>query len=67
MAYGLAPGIVIKRLGVKQNRPFETSLRLQLWVMGCLRDDAGMMAGLPQIAADLLQRPSRQDSGQDPT
>jgi hypothetical protein len=31
-----------------------------LRVKGCLRDDVGIMTGVPRIADDLLQRPGRE-------
>jgi hypothetical protein len=34
--------------------------RCPLWVTGCRDDYIDLMAGVPQIAADLLQRASRQ-------
>src|SRR5258706_2261262 len=39
---------------------FCSALRGQHRVKGCLRDYAGIMTGVPQIAADLLRRGSRQ-------
>jgi hypothetical protein len=39
----------------KERRSFHPA-----WVKGCLRDYVGITTGVPQIAADLLQRPSRQ-------
>src|SRR5713101_6842050 len=34
--------------------------RIPRWVTGCLHDYVGITTGVPQIADDLLQRPSRQ-------
>jgi hypothetical protein len=34
--------------------------RGRLWVMGCLREYVGTTTGVPQIAVDLVQRPSWQ-------
>jgi hypothetical protein len=31
-----------------------------IWVTCCLRDYVGITTGVPQIAADLVHRPSRQ-------
>src|SRR5229473_735576 len=46
---GLAPPILC-----------QLSWRTRLWVKGCFGDDVGITPGVPQIAADLLHRASRQ-------
>jgi hypothetical protein len=40
--------------------PWPSTFDFSIWVMGCLRDDVGGTSGVPQIAADLLHRPSWQ-------
>src|SRR5258708_29050243 len=35
--------------------------RCRRWVMGCRRASVGITTGVPQIAADLVQRPGRQN------
>src|SRR5712664_95925 len=47
-------------LGLAVDMRLVACRRWQLWVKGSLRDYARITTGLPQIAADLAHRPSRQ-------